>query len=557
MRKHLPYRFVAIAIALILFSSVSSAQNSNNSNSTKLPRPKLVVGLVVDQMRWDYLYRYYDRYGEGGFKRMINEGFSADNTNIDYVPTVTAIGHSTIYTGSVPSIHGIAGNDFIINATGQTMYCTEDGTVSTVGSTSKAGEMSPRNLLTSTVTDELRLATNFRSKVIGISIKDRGSILPAGHTGDAYWFDGESGNFITSTYYMDKLPTWVDEFNKQNLIEKYMNQGWETLYPINTYIQSTADDNKFEGKFSGAEKPVFPVNTADLYKRNGSGAIRTSPYGNTFSFDMAKAAIENEKLGQNVVTDFLALSLSSTDYIGHQFGPNSIEVEDTYLRLDKEMADFFKYLDEKVGAGEYTVFLSADHGGAHNVTFLKEHNIAAGAWPTGKVLTELNSVLQTKFGEEKLMLSLMNYQGHLNYKVIEEKGLDSDAITSAAINFLRKQEGVTYVVDMDKIQSASIPQVLRERIINGYNYARSGNIQIILDPAWYSSGSANPTGTSHSAWNPYDAHIPLVFMGWGVNQGKTDRPTHMTDIAATLAAILKIQQPNGSIGIPILEAIKK
>lgn len=553
MRKHKPYNFIAIAIiALILISSTSFAQKSE-----KLPRPKLVVGIVVDQMRWDYLYRYYDRYGNDGFKRMINEGFSADNTNIDYVPTVTAIGHTTIYTGSVPSIHGIAGNDFIINATGETMYCTEDSTVSTVGSTSDAGKMSPRNLLASTITDELKLATNFRSKVIGVAIKDRGSILPAGHAADAaYWFDGETGNFITSTYYMDKLPAWVEGFNQQKLVEKYLDQGWETLYPIASYVQSAADDNRYEGKFSVSEKPVFPVNTAELYKKSGAGAIRTSPYGNTISFDMAKAAVENEKLGQNVVTDFLALSLSSTDYIGHQFGPNAIEVEDTYLRLDKELAEFFKYLDEKVGAGEYTVFLSADHGGAHNVNFLKDHNIPAGAWGTGKILTELNKVLQAKFGEDKLVISLLNYQGHLNYKVIEEKGLDKEAIKSVAIDFLRKQEGVTYVVDMDKAQTASVPKVIRERIINGYNYDRSGDIQVILNPAWYSSGSANPTGTSHAAWNPYDAHIPLIFMGWGVKPGKTSRPTGMTDVAATLAAILKIQQPNGSIGVPIMEAIK-
>src|SRR5690606_20270241 len=239
---------------------------------------------------------------------------------------------------------------------------------------------------TSTITDELQLATNFRSKVIGVAIKDRGSILPAGHAADAaYWFDGETGNFITSTYYMEKLPKWVDEFNKKNLVEKYLKQGWTTLYPINTYVQSSADDNRYEGKFKGADKPTFPVNTADLYKTSGPGAIRSTPYGNTLSIDMAKAAIENENLGKNVVTDFLALSLSSTDYIGHQFGPNSIEVEDTYLRLDKELGDFFNYLDKKFGAGEYTVFISADHGGAHNINFLKDNNIPANPWATGKI----------------------------------------------------------------------------------------------------------------------------------------------------------------------------
>jgi len=557
MKKYFNYSFFAIAILLISISSFSYAQNKSSGKSGELSRPKLVVGIVVDQMRWDYLYRYYDRYSNDGFKRLITQGFNANNTNIDYVPTVTAIGHTTIYTGSVPSIHGIAGNDFIINATGKTMYCTEDKTVTTVGSTSSAGEMSPKNMLTSTITDELQLATNFRSKVIGVAIKDRGSILPAGHAADAaYWFDGESGNFITSTYYMEKLPKWVDEFNKKNLVEKYLKQGWTTLYPINTYVQSSADDNKYEGKFKGAEKPTFPVNTAELYKTSGPGAIRSTPYGNTLSIDMAKAAIENENLGKNVVTDFLALSLSSTDYIGHQFGPNAIEIEDTYLRLDKELGDFFNYLDKKFGADEYTVFISADHGGAHNVNFLKDNKIPANPWATGKLLNELNKNLQARFGEEKIMLSLMNYQGHLNHKVISEKGLDVEAIKSASIDFLKKQDGVNYVVDMEKVLSSSIPKLIRERIVNGYNYLRSGEIQVILNPGWYSSGSENPTGTSHSAWNPYDSHIPLIFMGWGVKQGKTSRPTHMTDIAPTLAALLNIQQPNGSIGEPILEALK-
>jgi hypothetical protein len=205
-------------ICLLYFALIISAeaQKKTKNNSSALPRPKLVVGLMVDQMRWDYLYRFYDRYQQNGFKRMLNEGFTCENTNIDYLPTVTAIGHSTVYTGSVPALHGIAGNDFIIQATGKTMYCTEDPSVESVGTTSAAGKMSPRNMLASTITDELRLATNFRSKVIGIALKDRGSILPAGHSANAaYWFDDVSGNWVTSTYYMKELPTWVQQFNAQ------------------------------------------------------------------------------------------------------------------------------------------------------------------------------------------------------------------------------------------------------------------------------------------------------------------------------------------------------
>ncbi|MFB5944864.1 alkaline phosphatase PafA [Albibacterium profundi] len=542
-------------IVFILISLTSYAQRKRTDQT--LDRPKLVVGIVVDQMRWDYLYRYYERYGEGGFKRMLNEGFSANNTNIDYVPTVTAIGHTTVYTGSVPSIHGIAGNNFIIQATGEQMYCSEDKSVQTVGSTSDAGEMSPRNLLASTITDELKLATNFRSKVIGVAIKDRGSIFPAGHAADAaYWFDGKTGNFITSTYYMKELPAWVNEFNKAAWVEKLMDKGWETLYPIDTYVQSSADDNEYEGEFKGTDKPTLPLNTANLYKEQGPGMISSTPFGNTLSIEMAKAAIDNEDLGNHEVTDFLALSLSSTDYIGHRFGPNAIEVEDTYLRLDKELEEFLNYLDKQVGEGEYTVFLTADHGGAHNVSFMQDNRFPSGTFSSGQIEKELNNVLQEKFSEEELVISLSNYQVHFNSPLINERGLDKEELKSVAIDFLKKQEGVSYVVDMEKAASSAVPALIRERIVNGYHYKRSGSIQIILNPAWYGHGSKRPTGTSHSAWNPYDSHIPLIFMGWGIEQGKTSRPTHMTDVAPTIAALLNIQTPNGTIGEPILEAMK-
>ena len=375
-----------ILFSLLITCSSLFAQKQISS----LPRPKLVVGIVVDQMRWDYLYRYYDRYQQNGFKRLLNEGFTCENTYIDYIPTVTAIGHSTTYTGSVPSIHGITGNEFIIEATGKTMYCTEDSTVSTVGSASNAGKMSPRNLLTTTITDELKLATNFRSKVIGIALKDRGSILPAGHTANAaYWFDGPTGNWITSTYYMNELPAWVKRFNDQKLPEKYLKQDWNTLYDIKTYVQSSTDNNPYEGKFSGSSTSTFPVKTSTLFTDKNYDILRTTPFGNTFTLDMAKAAIDNEQLGKDDITDFLALSFSSPDYIGHKFGINAIEVEDTYLRLDRDLANLLSYLDTKVGKGAYTVFLTADHGAAHNPNFLIDNKIPAGYFPSGQVLRDI------------------------------------------------------------------------------------------------------------------------------------------------------------------------
>jgi predicted AlkP superfamily pyrophosphatase or phosphodiesterase len=522
---------------------------------TGLPRPKLVIGLVVDQMRWDYLYRYFDRYEDGGFKRMLGEGFTCENTNIDYIPTVTAAGHTCIYTGSVPAIHGIAGNDFIVQATGKSMYCTDDSTVTAVGSTSKAGQMSPRNLLVTTVTDELRLATNFRSKVIGIALKDRGGILPAGHTANAaYWFDDASGNWISSTYYMTDLPAWVKNFNSQKIAEKYLKQDWNTLYPIATYLQSAPDNSgKYEGKFAGTSAPTMPVNTSALY--NGHlGMIRSTPYGNSMTLDMAKAAIANEQLGSNTVTDFLAVSLSSTDYIGHQFGPNSVEIEDTYLRLDHDLAAFFTYLDGTLGKGSYSVFLTADHGAAHNASFLKDHDVPAGTWDDAAAQKEMNVALNDKYKVQNLVISMDNYQVNLNNAAIKKAGISEDAIKLDCINYLQKQPAVQFAVDMQNANAATIPVDLRSRIINGYNTEHSGVIQIVLKPGYYSGHGA--TGTTHGTWAPYDTHIPLVFMGWGINHGNTTRQTHMTDIAPTVASLLHIQAPDGCIGKTISEVIR-
>ncbi len=545
---------LSLGFAAVVFTA--SAQNKKlTAAQAALPRPKLVVGVVVDQMRWDYLYRYYDRYQTGGFKRLLNEGFTCENTLIPYIPTVTAAGHSCIYTGSVPSIHGIAGNDFIIQATGKSMYCTDDSTVNAVGSTSKAGKMSPRNLLASTVTDELKLATNFRSKVIGIALKDRGGILPAGHAANAaYWFDDATGNWISSTYYMTDLPAWVKSFNAGKPAEKYLNQDWNTLYPVNTYVQSAADNSPaYEGKFSGADAPVFPIKTSTLYKGN-VGMIRSTPFGNSLTLDLARAAVEGEKLGANTVTDFLAVSLSSTDYVGHQFGPNSVEAEDTYLRLDKDLAAFFTYLDGKLGKGNYTVFLTADHGAAHNATFLQDHRIPGGIWNDGVALTSLNKVLEDKYNLKRAVLSFNNYQVNFNYAEIRKQKVSEEALKFDCVQYLMTQPAIAYAVDMQRVQEANIPSDLRERIQNGYSPEHSGTIQIVLKPGWYSGHGQ--TGTTHGTWNPYDAHIPLVFMGWGIKHGSLTRETHMTDIAPTVAELLHIQAPSGNIGTAIGEVLK-
>ena len=540
---------MSIIAMMLLTGSRMAAQT--HTPVTTLQRPKLVVGIVVDQMRWDYLYRYQKRYTEGGFRRMLSEGYTCENTALPYVPSVTAIGHTCIYTGSVPSIHGIAGNNFVKD--GQKVYCTDDKTVKPVGSTSDAGLMSPQNLWTTTIGDEMRIASNGRAKVVGVSLKDRASILPAGHNPNgAYWFDDATGRFITSTYYMDKLPQWVRAFNDKHLPERYLSADWNTLYPKATYAESTADDTPYENGIREGVKPMLPLPLPALYRKYGYGIIRNTPFGNTLTLDLARAAIEGEQLGSDEETDLLAISCSCTDYIGHQTGTHAIETEDTYLRLDQALADFLAYLDQKVGRGNYLVFLTADHGAMNNARFLQDRRIPADSWDSKAAARKLREALAKDYPQTAdLIKTMMNYQVFLNVDAIRSARLNASKVKERVVSLLQQDPDVLYACDMEKVATASIPDEVKYRIINGYNRERSGSVAIVLKPNHYDHGMK---GTDHGTWNPYDTHIPLVFMGWGIHHGSTTRPTYMTDIAPTIAALLHVQAPNGNIGRPIFGA---
>lgn len=546
-------RKISIAAAAILSFTAINAQKIKNS---RLERPKLVVGLVVDQMRWDYLYRFYNKYGNDGFKRLLNTGYSLNNVHIPYVPTVTALGHTCIYTGSVPAIHGIAGNDWTDKQTGKNVYCTTDESVRPVGTTNaKVGSHSPKNLWSTTITDELRMATNFQGKVIGVSLKDRASILPAGHTPNgAFWFDDSSGDFITSSWYMNELPQWIKSFNAQNLPEKLVANGWNTLLPIEQYTESSPDNSAWEGLLGSAKTPVFPYSNLAADYKDKKDNIRYTPFGNTLTLKLAEAAVEGEKLGGDDIVDMLAVNLASTDYAGHKFGPNSIEVEDVYLRLDQDLAQFFSFLDTKVGKGQYTVFLSADHGGAHSVGFLQEHKITTGFFGDG-MEKNINAKLKEKFGVDKLINAIDNYQIYFDRKLMKENKLDLDAVRDFTVEEIENDPNDLYAVSVVKVQESTIPEPIKQRIINGINRERSGDIQLISHDSMLPPYSK--TGTTHSVWNSYDSHIPLIFMGWGIQQGESNKAYFMTDIAPTVSSLLKIQFPSGNIGNPITEVIGK
>ncbi len=402
-------------------------------------------------------------------------------------------------------------------------------------------------MLVTTISDEIRLATNFRNKAIGVALKDRGSILPAGHSANAtYWYDVTTGNWITSTYYMAELPKWVANFNAWKIVDKYYENGWNTLYPIESYTQSTADEKDYENKPFGAEQTKFPYTLTQFEGKNYQ-AIASTPYGNTMTLQMAEAAIDNEQLGKGTETDMVCISLSSTDYVGHSFGPNSVETEDTYLRLDKDLGDFLSYLDAKFGIGQYTVFLSADHGVAL---------MPGGIFNERDLVKGLNAKLKDIYGLDKVVTDIVNYQIHLNHPLIDSANADEKTITNFIVKYVQQNDEVSQVFALKDIVSTPLNAKLKDMLTNGYYPTRSGDIQIVLKSGYIEAYGNGKACTTHGIWAPYDSHIPCVFYGWCIKQGHTNRETYMTDIAATITALLHIQMPSGCMGKVAEEALK-
>ncbi|MFC0261529.1 alkaline phosphatase PafA [Fontibacter flavus] len=524
------------------------------AQNKKPEKPKLVVGILVDQMRQEYFYKYQDRYTEGGFKRLMKEGFMMKNAHYNYIPTYTGPGHASVYTGATPATHGIIANNWYVRNLGRMIYCAEDSTVNAVGGTAENGKISPRNMYSTTISDELRFASNKRSKVVGIAIKDRGASLPAGHLGDAYWFDSKTGEFMTSTYYHETLPKWVADFNKKGLPKKYLSKKWETLFPVKTYTQSISDNNDFEGPFIGMETTSFPHDLPALMENNdGYGLISTTPFGNSLTLDMAYAAIEGEKLGKRGETDLLAVSFSSPDYIGHRFGPTSVEVEDNYLRLDRDLEKFFNYLDKEYGKDGYLIFLTADHAVADIVDYMLSENVPAGNFNTRYILTQMRGFSNINYGEGNWILNFSNEQVFINHELAKEKGLEVEKIQRELAEFLLRFNGIKEVYTATDMRRMEYLNGKKHLLQMGYNHKASGDLLLILEPAWLSSSYR---GTTHGTGYTYDTHVPIVFMGWKVPSGESSRYVTITDIAPTLSMMLNIRLPNGATGQPILEVLQ-
>ena len=551
---------------IVLFSLTCSVFKTQAQANNK---PKLVVGIVIDQMRSDYLYKYQNRYGNDGFKRLLKEGFNFKNTNVNYIPSETAPGHASIYTGTTPSYHGIIGNTWYDTTAKSIIGSVSDTQQTIVGSlTESPVGSSPKNLETSTITDELKQASNFKSKVISISIKDRGAILPGGKAADAaYWHDWESspGHFVSSSYYMKSLPNWVKKFNKEEKSDNYLNETWNTLYPLETYTISSPDDNDYEPSLSGKTSPTFPYNFKDMRLQSKGKEYQLlwiSPKGNTLLTEFAITALKEENLGKDEHTDFLSISYSVPDVVGHTFGPQSVEMEDIYLRLDKDLATLFAQLDDVIGNDNYTLFLTSDHGAIQNVSYLKDHKLDAAVARTTGDARKLEAFLDNKYGDGSWIRAVNGNNLYLKKETVDEKKLTMPMVEKEAADFLMSSPEVFLALTADDLKIQVYEEGLRKTIQNGYYVKRSGDVIIS-----YTSGTIihpNPNidvidvnGTVHGSGYTYDTQVPMLWMGAGIPKGESVRAVHPIDIAPSLSMLLNIPLPSASQGKPLVELFEK
>lgn len=539
-----------LLFTVLLLTSMAFGISAQKIND----QPKLIVGIMVDQMKQEYLVRFYDHFGEGGFKRLVEEGFVARNGQYNYAGTSTGPGHASVYTGTTPSVHGIVGNTWYSRILKRNVYCAEDTTVRAIGGIARNGRISPANLYSSTITDELKLFTQKRGKVVAMSIKDRGSALPGGHLSDgSYWFDTGTGNFMTSSYYMDDLPEWVKAFNAQKKPTAYLQQDWTPSKPLSTYVESGPDNSQYERGFRGKDTPTLPYDLNTLRQTNGGfGMLPSTPYGNTILADFALAAMEGERLGADDIADFLAISFSSTDYIGHNFGPQSKEVQDAYIKLDRELARLFSYLDEKVGKGSYTVFLSADHAVAENSERMKNDGFRADNFNWQKFSEYIIEAVNKKYGEGN-WLERASTATFINHELVEEKGVDlyemQIFIAEKAMSF----PGIYMALTARDLVHNSYERGVKKLIQNNFHTHHKPDMLAVTDPAWQGGGSQ---GTGHGTPWTYDTHVPIMLYGWGVKPGNSVREIHITDIAPTISMLLNMRLPNGATGTPIVEVFK-
>jgi predicted AlkP superfamily pyrophosphatase or phosphodiesterase len=546
---------------LILFTLLIVNHNiifSQNIAQIPSEKPKLVIGIIIDQMRYDYIFRFWDKYQNNGFKRLINEGSFCKNANFNYLFTHSNTGFATISTGANPSAHGIISDQWYVQLPDKTIHCTRDAGAACIGGSNEddSQKHSPANLLASTLGDEIKLATYKMSKVIAVSLDPSASILSAGHIADAaYWFDPAAGNFVTSSVYLKDLPQWVIDFNNKRFADTYLTEKWQKLLADSLYFESLPDNNRYEEGLRGNKVFPYDLNVMSMKTdgRRDYSLLRFTPFGNNITKDFAISAIVEEKLGKDEYTDYLCIDFSSTEYISQTFGLNSIEMEDAYLRLDKEIEHFLNFLDGYIGKGNILVFLTSNHGAAYSPKFMTDLGVPSGYFNQGQAMVLLKSYLNVVYGQGDWVKYYSDQQLFLNHTLIQDSKLSLEHFQDDVAQFLIQFSGVTNVVTSTMLQRTNFSEGIFRKFQNSFHQKRSGDIIINLEPGWT---EYNDASTDHNSGYTYDTHVPLIFYGWKITRQTIYDPVDMTDIAPSIALFLDIAYPNACQGKPIIQLVK-
>lgn len=522
-------------------------------------QPRLVIGIVVEQLKFDLLEKYREKLGDNGIKTLINEGTYFKNASFDYMLTQSAPGHATISTGTEPSFHGITSDNWYLPLRNELIYCTRDIDVNPVGGSFESGLNSPVNLQASTFSDELEMATNQEAKVFGIALKDNSAILSTGHSADGvFWFDNTTGTWMTSTYFSNALPGWVMDFNAMNYPESYLSGVWSLLRPSQDYPGIVTDSNKFESGFN--TQNYFPYDLKKLRSkvmlspRNDFALLRETPFGNSLTTSFAIRLIEKERLGKDDVTDYLSVCYSATDNIGHRFGPSSVEMEDAILRLDDDIKNLLAYVNDSIGKKNVLIFFTSAHGVSEIPAVLQSHRIPAGYFRQDQALQLLRSYLNAVYGEGNWVKGYSERQVYLNRTLIEDARIPLEDVQKKVARFLVQFSGVAAAYPYSAFEANDFGNGNLKRIINNFNSQRSGDVIVTLNPGWIEKDGDYVT--NHNSPYEYDSHVPLIWYGWTVNRSTIARKVNMTDIAATLSSLCKVPYPNACTGEPLTELFR-
>ncbi len=557
--KSMPY--LMLTLLMFLCSAAASAEVEPESPA-HASTPRLVIGITVDQMRPDYFYRFQNHYGDGGLRRLLDNGFFFRNAHYNHAHTATGPGHASVYSGTTPRIHGLIGNSWFVPELGRNINVVEvpGSGHRTVGGGAAAGQdRAPSNMNVTTVGDELFLFSGERSRTISISFKDRSAILSGGHTGSAYWFDSITGNFVTSTFYRDELPEWLRRFNERGLTQEFLQRTWEPLRPIETYVESRPDRNPYERPLPGMFRATFPKDLAELMQNptRDAGLLGITPFGDELLFELARTVLVEEQLGRGATPDMLLIGLSAADVIGHFFGPASKQIQDYYIRLDEYLTEFFAFLDQHFDRDEYLIVLTADHGAHYVPQYLHDHRI-----PTGhpNFHTRLNEVLrdelrghlERRFGAD-LLLAVSALNVYLDHKRMAELRLEPAVVRMETVRFLQSLEFVGDAISVDLFEQTEFTEGIRALMMQNYYRRRSGDVVYWLSA--HTRGDLGTGFTGHGTPWTTDTHVPILFYGHTVGHGQSSALVAPCDIASTLAIFLNSPFPSGNTCQPLNDLI--